>query len=240
MSLELLSEYPRSKPPLPEPQRRLYAAHIRANRTGANWLIRRVNQLEHWMHDQVAACQTAGEHILEIGAGTLNHLPFEKSPSAYDVVEPMKSLWQDSESLPRIRKAYDDLQLVPRINRYHRILSIAVLEHVSDLPQLIASSALLLRPKGVWQAAIPNEGGFLWGAGWRLTTAIAFRLQHWCSYSPVMKHEHINTSAEITLLVKWFFDEVRVTEFPLPWMHASFYRYLECRRPNRERCQAYA
>ncbi|MCW5981741.1 MAG: methyltransferase domain-containing protein [Bryobacteraceae bacterium] len=237
---ELLRQYPRRKPDLPEPHRRFYAEHIRESRTGANRLLRRVNRLERWMHNRVAACRKPGEHILEIGAGTLNHLPFEQSAGSYDAIEPMESLWRDSVWRSRVRKVYPDLGAVPPENRYDRILSIAVLEHVGDLPRLVASSAMLLRPDGVWQAAIPSEGGFLWGAAWRLTTGLAFRLQRGCSYAPLMRHEHINTAVEVTLLLEWFFAKVSVAQFPFPWRHASFYRYLECRRPNLDRCQAHA
>jgi hypothetical protein len=53
-----------------------------------------------------------------------------------------------------------------------------------------------------------------------------------------MRHEHINTSLEITMLLKWFFSDVRITQFPIGWRHASFYRYLECRSPHLDRCRA--
>lgn len=234
----LLSSYPRPDPPLGSRYQRLYREHIRRSRTGANWLLRRVNALEHWMHRRIAAAATPGEEILEIGAGTLNHLPFEPAPGAYDAVEPNEELWAGSAGLERVRRLYRTMAEVPPDTQYDRIFSIAVLEHVRDLPQLLAAAALRLRPGGVLQAAIPSEGGMLWGLSWRLSTGVAFRLRYHCSYAPIMRYEHVNTAPEITAVLQWLFDSTRIRQFPFPALHLSFYRYLECRNPNRSRCEA--
>ena len=48
------------------------------------------------MHRQVAA-STAGQRVLELGAGTLNHRPYEADSLTYDIVEPFAALY---ESVP--------------------------------------------------------------------------------------------------------------------------------------------
>ena len=125
--------------------------------------IRITAWLESWMHHRVASCD-AGASLLEIGAGTLNHRRFEERTSAYDIVEPFSALYAGNPEIARVDHIYASIHDVPVVNRYDRIVSVAVLEHVEDLPDLIATSALRLADGGVFQAGIPAEGGHDMGA----------------------------------------------------------------------------
>jgi hypothetical protein len=127
---------------------------------------------------------------------------------------------------------YDDIGDVPDDRRYSRIISVAVLEHLQDLPRVLAASARHLLSDGKFQALIPTEGGFLWGASWRLTTGIAYRLRTGLDYKTMMRHEHINDSREIIELVGHFFETVQISRFPLPGHHSSFYTYIEASAPR--------
>lgn len=235
----LLATYPRARRALPEPQRSLYLRELKANRGGGTRLLRTVNSLETWMHRRVAALRRPGEEILEIGAGTLNHLPYEEGAEAYDAIEPLDELWRTSPNVARLRAVYRSIEDLREDSIYDRILSIAVLEHLTDLPRIVALSAKRLRPGGTFQAAIPSEGGLLWGLAWRATTGLGYALRNRASYGAVMRHEHVNTAPEITAILKWFFADVQIAQFPAPWLHASFYRYLECRGPDLTRCDEY-
>jgi hypothetical protein len=116
---------------------------------------------------------------------------------------------------------------------------VAVLEHLDDLPMIVARAALLLRDDGVFQAGIPSEGGFLWTLAWRTTTGVAYWLRNRLDYGVLMHHEHLNTAAEIEAVVGHFFGKVEVARFPLPLRQLSFYSYLEARQPNADRARAY-
>src|SRR5205807_2443582 len=98
---------------------------------------------ESWMHRTVAN-GTPGSRILELGAGTLNHLKFEPPADVYDVVEPFRALWDDSPYRTRVTTFYKDLGEIPDDHLYDRILSIAVLEHLTDLPRIVARCGRLL------------------------------------------------------------------------------------------------
>jgi len=233
---ELLASYPRQRPPLPPAQRAIYVAEYRDNRTGANPVQRAAQWAESWMHRQVAAIAHPGP-VLEIGAGALNHLPYEASPD-YDVVEPFVELYHDIPLRGRVRRFYRDITELPRGSRYQRILSVAVLEHLEDLPLNIALSGLLLAPGGRFQAGIPSEGGLLWGLGWRCTTGLSYRLRTGHSYGTLMRYEHINTAPEIIAVVRHFFPDLAVRRFPLPAHHLSLYAYLQAERPDPGRCRA--
>lgn len=237
---DLLATYPRHRPPLPPAQQAIYVQEYRRNRQGADAVTSLAQKAESWMHRQIAAENSKGGDVLEIGAGSLNHLPYERERAGgYDVIEPFSALYEDSAHRHLIRDFYPDISVLPKERRYGRIISIAVLEHLSDLPAVIARAALHLREDGLFQAAIPSEGGFLWGLGWRLTTGLSYRLRTGHSYATLMRHEHINEAAEIITLIRHFFADVTIRRFPLPANHLSLYACIRAKKPRSERCRDY-
>jgi hypothetical protein len=227
--LKLLASYPRPRPPLGPEYRAIYVEHYRANRAG--FAARR---LESWMHRAVAG---GGGPLLEVGAGSFNHVPYETAVEVYDAVEPFRDLSEGSAWRARVRRVYDSIAEVD--GRYARIVSVAVLEHLTDLPWIVARCGLLLEPGGRFQAGIPSEGALLWGIGWRAVAAPAFRRRFKLSYAPMVRHEHVNSAREVLAVVRHFFDDVRVRRFPTPLFHLSFYTAVEARGPRVERCRAY-
>lgn len=235
----LLQSYPRARPPLSNAYEHIYLDEYRRNRGAYGGAVFRLTGiLERWMHRRVAEQQSEGR-VLELGAGTLNHLQYE-SKVRYDIVEPMVELYRDSVALNRVDHTYSSIADISEHVRYNRVISIAVLEHVEDLPGLVARSGMLLDREGVFQAGIPAEGGMLWGLAWRMTTGILYRMRTGLQYGPLMRHEHLNTALEIIAIVRYFFRTVALSWFPLPSRHLSFYCYIEARHPHRSRCASLA
>jgi hypothetical protein len=191
------------------------------------------------MHRQIAQTTTKGP-LLEIGGGTLNHLPYEKTDFTYDVIEPFQNLFQDKEEKIRVHRFFRDICEIEPNARYNRIISIATLEHIENLPSCLAQAGLHLASEGVFQAGIPSEGGFLWNVSWRCSVGLSCYITSGLNYADLMKHEHLNSAPEIIALLKHFFRHVNVYRFPLPWHHASLYAYLEAREPYLDRCQELA
>ncbi len=225
----LLASYPRTRPELPPKLAAIYHDTYVSSREGRGLLYRITQSLEGWMHRRVAATAKPGESVLELGAGTLNHLPREPATDAYDVVEPYTALYEGREAAKRVRAFYRDIADVPAADRYDRIISIATLEHVLDLPKLVATAADRLAPGGVFAAGIPSEGGALWGLAWRSSVGLSFRLRTGLNYGDLMRHEHVSGADEIVAVVGHYFRQVRIRRFPLPLLHGSLYTYLECR-----------
>ena len=179
----------------------------------------------------------ADYNTLEIGAGSLNHLEYEPSSKHYEIVEPFEALYAGSTYRSRIEKIYGDLSEV-QDKRYDRIISIATFEHLCNLPSVVASCGMLLAPNGQLRVGIPSEGTILWGLGWRLTTGIEFRLSRGLNYGVLMRHEHVNTSAEVAKVLEYFFKSTRRSVFGIS-PSLSFYQFFECAGPDVARCTAY-
>lgn len=232
---------PKVRAPLPEGTAPVYEAYYRQNRLGTSTSGSISRAMESWLHRRVAG-DIASDHVprstLEIGAGTLNQLPYEAEVGSYDIVEPVVDLYEGSPLRHRIRHAYPDIREVPSDARYDRITSVATLEHVCNLPEVLATAALLLAPGGTFRAAIPSEGTLLWRLGWRLTTGLEFRLRYGLDYGLLMKHEHVNTAREIEELLRHFFRRVEMRFFGAA-RQLSFYQFLVCTEPDLGRSEAY-
>jgi hypothetical protein len=231
--LKLLEAFPKSRMDLPLKYKKIYEIEYKINRNGHSLINSLAIRLELWMHKKVASLK--GDSILELGAGTLNHMKFESQFQFYDVVEPFKNLYLDNSNLNEIRNIYGDVNEIDGKNLYKKVLSIATLEHVTNLPYVLSKSAKLLRPDGVFQAGIPTEGGILWYLSWRFITGLSFFFRYGLNYAVVMRHEHVNTAKEIECLVKFIYRDVRIVRFPINSFHLSFYSYIEARNPDPEK-----
>lgn len=235
----MFAQFPKTRSPLPKEFEDIHLVHYESNRKGHTIAASLAQKMESWLHKQVAKDITNHRNLrkatLELGAGTLNQLKYEPDVQSYDIVEPFTDLYKNSPILARVRNIYSDISEVPTSSRYDRITSIAVLEHICNLPEVIAQSGLLLAENGTFRASIPSEGTLLWTLGWRLTTGLEFKLKYGLDYGLLMKHEHINTAKEIEEVLDYFFEQVKCRVLGLS-KSISLYRFYECRNPRVERC----
>lgn len=242
----MLDRFPKTRRPLPLPYQRIYAAHYRENRDGASQASSIAQRLERWMHRAVArdtvrdtVAAGRGGPTLEIGAGTLNHLRYEPKTAPYDIVEPFTELYASSPQLARIRRTYQDIRDIPETQRYERIIAIATFEHICDLPEVVDRAARLLADDGELRVAIPSEGTVLWTLAWKLTTGVEFKFRHGLDYGVLMRHEHVNTAAEIRAVLEHFFVRVSSTCLGLT-PRLSLYQFFACSGPRRKRLEKLA
>lgn len=233
---KILDNFPKDKPALPKEYQNIFHDHYKNNRNSKDFVGKMAHRLEKWMHIRVAEDTKKGSRLystLEVGAGNLNHLPYEDLSRPYDVVEPYRSLYKESSEKIKIRSFYDDISEVN--NKYDRIISIATFEHLINLPFVSSRCGLLLKPGGVLRAAIPAEGGPIWKLAYTLTTAPAFYLRYRLNYEKIMRHEHINNWQEIKAVVEYFFEKVDCIYFGFS-PNFSLYHFYQCSEPLIERC----
>lgn len=230
---KIINQYPKKRAVLSHRLNKLYKKIYAENRKGTGLANKISSYLESWMHKKIESRikDIKISKSLEIGAGTLNHLVYVNNLEHYDVIEPAKWLYTDAKSKKLIKNFYSDIFEISSNEKYDRILSIATLEHVLDLPKLIEQSKKLLNKGGIFQAAIPCEGEFAWYCGWKFGTGLAFWLKHGLNYEELMKFEHVNNLNEISKIINFYFKNIKVLRSPLPFLikkkHTSFYAYIE-------------
>jgi len=230
----MFENYPKTRSSLPSDFQRIYNEHYKNNRDGETTGASLSQKMESWMHKKVAKDlkRASNKSTLEIGAGTLNQLKYEKT-QPYDIIEPFTELYANSPHIAHTRNIYKDIDEVEFSTKYDRITSIATFEHILDLPKVVAKCALLLNENGTLRVSIPNEGTILWKLGWKLTTGLEFKVKYGLNYETLMKYEHVNTADEIEKILNYFFKKCRCSCFGLgkKW---AFYRFYECSEPNIE------
>jgi hypothetical protein len=236
----MFENFPKTRSVLPPEFQAIYAVQYKENRDGGSKAAGMAQKLESWLHRKVAADVRSGpkRSTLEIGAGTLNQLPYETNSEPYDIVEPFHSLFESSPSVGRIRTVYDDIAEVPEGTKYDRIISIAAFEHICNLPEVIARCGLLLNEGGQVRCGIPSEGTILWKMGYTFTTGLEFKRKHGLDYEVLMRHEHVNTAREIEDVLRYFFTNVKGSVFGIA-RSLSLYQFYSCSSPHRERCSEY-
>lgn len=233
----MFENFPKIRPELPLEYQQIYAEQYKQNRDGASAAAGMAQRLERWMHRKVAADVQTGRDrsTLEIGAGTLNQLQFEKRSHPYDIVEPFSYLYENSPMLERVRNIYGDIADIPVGQTYDRVTSIAAFEHICDLPDVVARCGLLLKPGGTLRVGIPSEGTILWWLGYTMTTGLEFKRKHGLSYEVLMRHEHVNTAKEIEEVLRYFFRDVRQSSFGVS-RSLSVYQFIVSGQPDAVRC----
>ena len=233
----LIGKYPKKRPPLNNKLKKIFDLEYKKNRS--NFL----SQLsESWLHFAIKGRKEFLNKTLEIGAGSLNHLPYEniKNNKKYDVIEPKKFLYENNKNKKFINKFYKNLNNVPN-NKYDRIISSAVLEHLEDLPKYLFLSTKKLKKKGYQSHSIPCEGYPTWGIAWYLISGISFKIRTGQNFREVQKHEHINSYDEILSLINFFYKNVKI-KFSYPFFFTpflSFYANITFDKPIKKNFKEY-
>ena len=113
---KIFPQFPKIRAPLPKQYAEIYESFYKSNRNGDTTASSAAQRMERWLHKKVALdmpnMDSQGFRTLEIGAGTLNQLQFERDFSHYDIIEPFSALYKDSLNLPKVRKIYADISEV--------------------------------------------------------------------------------------------------------------------------------
>lgn len=228
--VEIFRRFPKKRFDLPDDYKNIYQIEYLNNRTEIGFINKVKFFLESWMHKQCGRYK--GKNILEVGAGTLNHLKYEDGYDTYEVVEPNSFLYENSNEIKKLTKIYKSVFDIELDKCYDKILSVAVMEHLEELPVILSKLAKMLKRDGKLFSAFPTEGGLLWGLTWRISTGLSFFMRYRLNYHVMMSYEHINNFEEILLIHKFFFKKVEVKKFPLSFKHLSLYTVLKVSEPN--------
>jgi len=234
--MNILEKYPKKRIHLPDEFKQVYQSAYFYSRSNKGAVKKIFKFFTNWMHIMVAEKAKGSDEVLELGAGNLSHLAFEKY-NTYDVIEPFDELYDSSVSKNLIRQRYRYSTNINFNLKYDRILSIATLEHLTNLPYDIAILARQLKDNGIFQSSYPSEGGFLWYLGSRYVSGLNFFLKYRLNFDTLLRFEHVNTAKEIEDVVGIFFKKVKVVRFPFNLLHGSLFCYIEASEVDKKKCE---
>lgn len=230
---EVIDKYPKKRPPLPKGIKKIFNKHYLNNRQN---LLSQLSEI--WLHSSMDD-RKSKKKTLEIGAGTLNHLPYEDNNKIYDIIEPKKFLIDSSKYKKKINKSFSNLRGCKK-NYYDRIISCAVLEHLTNLPKFLYESSFKINKKGYQQHSVPCEGYPFWNISWFLFNALIFRIKYGFDFKYIAKHEHVNNLDEIIILIKFFYKKVKIKySYPFFNKYFSFYANIKFSNPNKKNINKY-
>ena len=216
---------------LPQKYKKIYEEFY-LSYSNANTFFRKISLIvEKWYHLKAFKSFPYAKSILEIGAGNLNHIEYEKNFEIYDIVEPKRFLLNAAKNIAKnkVRSQYSSINNVPKKNLYEKILAIAVLEHIENLNSFLFEVKKHLKPNGKLIIEIPAEGEFLWWLGWRLTTGIGFWLKYRLDYGVIIRYEHINSAEKVISSIKEYFVIENISSFPLNFKNMRLYIHIVCK-----------
>ncbi len=169
-----------------------------------------------------------GLKTLEIGAGTGDHLLYEKAADEqeYYALELREELAAGIRSrFPNVKLVIGDCQKKIDLpdSSIDRVLAIHVLEHLDNLPATLKEVARVLRPGGVFSVVIPCEGGFGYSLGRRFSSKRIFEKRYHTNYDWMISYDHVNTADEIIEELRRLFVIRSDTYYPLkvPSLHLN-------------------
>lgn len=216
----MTSKWPKSFPPLTSEQQRISDEFMEY------WhdvLASRLQLFDQFNHRYVVRHSSRGFHrTLEIGAGTGEHLTYERlSPKqarnyyALELRENMarRILQRKTGVQVRVGDAQKGLDFAD--GYFDRILAIHVLEHLPNLPAAVQELYRVCNKQhGVLLVVIPCEGGWLYTLSRRISAQRIFTNRYKQPYDWFIKREHVNDSREVLEELKKNFQLAHQHYFP--------------------------
>ena len=229
----ILNKFPKKRPPLPIKIKKIFNNFLLNNRK--NFFS---EFSERWLHYSMKD-RNSSKSVLEVGAGTLNHFKYENLNKTYDIIEPLKFLFKNSFFKKNINKIYKNIKDCKNLY-YSRIISCAVLQYHTDIPEFLYHSSLKLKKNGYHQHSVPCEGFPIWDFTRFLTTGLIFKIKYRYSFKHMAKYEHVNNLNEIIFLIKFFYKDFKIKySYPFFCKFLAFYANVEFSRPNKKNIKKY-
>jgi len=157
--------------------------------------------------------------VLEIGAGTLAHLPFVRHRFSRYIASDFDQNVLDAAA--SILGSRADVQLLKLDGRslpfandtFDRLIATHVLEHVQDPHLALQEWVRVVRPGGVISLILPCDPGWAWRIGRYLGPRRAAK-EAGLPYDYYMAREHINSIFNLHQILKYHFPNREVQWWP--------------------------
>jgi ubiquinone/menaquinone biosynthesis C-methylase UbiE len=158
-------------------------------------------------------------HVLEVGAGTLAHLPFVRHRFDRYIASDHDQMVLDAISDRELAAGVELMKLDGSIlpfddNCFDRLIATHVLEHVPFPHLAIQEWVRVVKPGGVISLILPCDPGWLWRFGRNLGPRKQAE-KAGLPYDYYMAREHINSIFNLGTLLNYHFPKRQVTWWPL-------------------------
>lgn len=194
-----------------------------------------VGLIHDWGHRWIAQRTIAGP-VVEIGSGAGRHgARFARRADFFPTELSADLMRLESWRAYRGRGVRCDARRLPFLSASVRtLISIYNLEHISDLPAVLAEVHRVLVQSGTLLVALPCEGGLLWNVGRELTTRRGFQRRYGLNYDKIIAYEHVWDFPGVLARLREsdLFTTVRIRFLPtgIPSHHVNLIACLECQK----------
>jgi ubiquinone/menaquinone biosynthesis C-methylase UbiE len=176
----------------------------------------------HRLVEKPFSADTVFARILEIGAGTGEHLPYVRHRfDEYTLTD------IDPRALEAARRKLGDLpacklrfesqpggELGYASGTFDRVIATHVLEHIYQPHLALKEWQRVLRPGGVLSVLVPTDPGLAWRLGKHLGPR-RNAIRKGIAYDYVMAREHVNACNGLVAILRHYFPEGREQWWPL-------------------------
>jgi phosphatidylethanolamine/phosphatidyl-N-methylethanolamine N-methyltransferase len=162
--------------------------------------------------------------VVEIGAGTGEHLPFvrhtfdeytltDQDPKTLEVASRKLGALAQGRKVTFVAQPGEGLQYPD--GTFDRLIATHVLEHIYQPHLALKEWRRVLKPGGVLSVLIPTDPGVAWRLGRRLGPR-RNALAQGIAYDYVMAREHVNSCNNLIALLRHYFPVATEAWWPLP------------------------
>jgi len=179
------------------------------------------------------------ERVLEIGAGTGEHLRFVQHGFGEYIVTDQNpraiSVAKEKISVFRTEKIGFSVQSGKKLafpdNSFDRIIAAHVLEHIYYPHIALQEWCRVLRKGGVLTIVLPTDPGIAWRLGRRFGPRKA-AIERGVAYDFVMAREHVNSCHNLVAILRHYFPCRRERWWPFPFGSFDLNLFFSCNIEN--------
>lgn len=194
-----------------------------------------VMRASHRLTEKAFGDQAYFGRVLEVGAGTGEHLPFVRhkfgeyiltdlDPKALEVAR--KKLEGRHEGKVKF-ETHAGSSLAYPDNSFDRVVAVHVLEHIYQPHLALKEWYRVLQPGGILSILIPTDPGVAWRLGRHLGPR-RNALAQGIAYDYVMAREHVNSCNNLIALLRHYFPQRREAWWPFPISSIDLNLFFSC------------
>ena len=236
---DLIKTYPRKRKKLNAEYNKIYKKFYNNHLNKKNIISFIIKNAEKLFHKLTYEAKPKNINILELGAGNLDHVKYENF-FRYDVVEPEKRYYiKNKKALKKVNKIYRSIFSIPNNKSYDKIIAIATLDVIDNLPKFLSKIGVLMNKNSILCVGNSTIGSLSFYLTWRFTSGLYFFFKYRKNLRVLKDHESVNKFNEIVSLLKYFYKSVEIKMIPNLFYLYKPTCFIKVKEPDLKKCKRY-